>query len=125
MYENIKYEVKGNIGYLTINRPKALNALNTSVLSELSDVLGKINGDDNVKAVILTGEGKAFVAGADISQMKDLNAVDGRAMMQAGHKVMNTIDRMPKPFIAAINGLTRSEERRVGKECRSRWSPYH
>ena len=87
MYENIKYEVKGNIGYLTINRPKALNALNTGVLSELSDVLGKINGDDNVKAVILTGEGKAFVAGADISQMKDLNAVDGRAMMQAGHKV--------------------------------------
>ena len=105
MYENIKYEVKGNIGYLTINRPKALNALNTGVLSELSDVLGKINGDDNVKAVILTGEGKAFVAGADISQMKDLNAVDGRAMMQAGHKVMNTIDRMPKPFIAAINGF--------------------
>lgn len=105
MYENIKYEVKGNIGYLTINRPKALNALNTDVLSELSSVLGEIESNDDVKAVILTGEGKAFVAGADIAQMKDLNAVDGRAMMLAGHKVMNAIDRMPKPFIAAVNGF--------------------
>ena len=137
MYENIKYEIKGNIGYLTINRPKALNALNTDVLNELSSVLGEIKSNDDLKAVILTGEGKAFVAGADIAQMKDLNAVDGRAMMLAGHKVMNAIDRMPKPFIAAVNGFalgggcelamatTRSEERRVGKECRSRWSPYH
>lgn len=105
MYENIKYEVKGNIGYLTINRPKALNALNTNVLSELMTALKEIESDDNVKAVIVTGEGKAFVAGADISQMSKLNAVEGRAMMQAGHKVMNTIDQMPKPFIAAVNGF--------------------
>ena len=66
MYENIKYEIKGNIGYLTINRPKALNALNTDVLNELSSVLGEIKSNDDLKAVILTGEGKAFVAGADI-----------------------------------------------------------
>ena len=98
MYENIKYEVKGNIGYLTINKPKVLNVLNTDVLSELSSVLGEIESNDDVKAVILTGEGKAFVAGADIAQIKNLNAVDGRAMMLAGHKVMNAIDRMPKPF---------------------------
>ncbi|MDD6298913.1 enoyl-CoA hydratase-related protein [Hornefia butyriciproducens] len=105
MYENIKYEVKGNLGYLTINRPKALNALNTEVLSELADALKEIEADDAVKAVIVTGEGKAFVAGADIAQMSKLNAVEGRAMMQAGHKVMNTIDQMPKPFIAAVNGF--------------------
>lgn len=105
MYENIKYEVKGNLGYLTINRPKALNALNTEVLSELADALKEIETDDAVKAVIVTGEGKAFVAGADIAQMSKLNAVEGRAMMQAGHKVMNTIDQMPKPFIAAVNGF--------------------
>lgn len=105
MYKNIKYEVKGNLGYLTINRPKALNALNTEVLSELADALKEIEADDAVKAVIVTGEGKAFVAGADIAQMSKLNAVEGRAMMQAGHKVMNTIDQMPKPFIAAVNGF--------------------
>ena len=105
MYENIKYEVKGNLGYLTINRPNALNALNTEVLSELADALKEIEADDAVKAVIVTGEGKAFVAGADIAQMSKLNAVEGRAMMQAGHKVMNTIDQMPKPFIAAVNGF--------------------
>ena len=100
MYENIKYEVKGNIGYLMVNRPKALNALNTDVLNELQQVLAEIEADDNVKVVIVTGEGKAFVAGADIAQMSKLNAVEGRAMMAKGHRVMNTIDQMPKPFIA-------------------------
>jgi len=105
MYENIKYEVKENIGYITINRPQAMNALNTDVLKELKDVLGTIEADDAVKAVIVTGEGKAFVAGADIAQMSKLNAVEGRAMMAAGHEVMNTIDQMAKPFIAAVNGF--------------------
>jgi len=105
MYENIKYEVKGNIGYITINRPKALNALNMDVLNELTEALAEIEADDNIKAVIVTGDGKAFVAGADIAQMSRLNAIEGRAMMAAGHKVMNTIDQMKKPFIAAVNGF--------------------
>lgn len=69
MYENIKYEAREGIGYVTINRPKAMNALNTDVLGELYDVFTKIEGDAEIKAVILTGEGKAFVAGADIAQM--------------------------------------------------------
>ena len=105
MYENIKYEVKGDLGFITINRPKAMNALNTDVLAELAEALKEIESDDAVKAVIVTGEGKAFVAVSDIAQMSKLNAVEGRAMMQAGHKVMNTIDQMPKPFIAAVNGF--------------------
>ena len=105
MYENIKYEVKGNIGYLMVNRPKALNALNTDVLNELQQALAEIEADEQVKVVIVTGEGKAFVAGADIAQMSKLNAVEGRAMMAKGHKVMNTIEQMPKPFIAAVNGF--------------------
>ena len=81
MYETIKYEVENNIGYVTINRPKAMNALNTQVLDELHTVFTEIESDDNVKAVIVTGEGKAFVAGADIAQMKELTAVEGRARM--------------------------------------------
>ena len=67
MYETLKYEVKDGIGYVTISRPKALNAINSTVLSELYKLCRVIEKDDEVKVVILTGEGKAFVAGADIA----------------------------------------------------------
>lgn len=105
MYENIKFEVKENIAYVTINRPKAMNALNMDVLSELYDAFTKIEADAEVKAVILTGEGKAFVAGADIAQMHQLTALEGRQMMIMGHKVMNLIENIEKPVIAAVNGF--------------------
>ena len=78
MYENIKYEVSEGIGYVTINRPKALNALNMDVLTDLYAAFTEIEADETVKAVIVTGEGKAFVAGADIAQMSQLNALEGR-----------------------------------------------
>ena len=105
MYENIKYEVKENIGYVTINRPKAMNALNMDVLNELYDVFTKIDADEALRAVIVTGEGRAFVAGADIAQMNQLNALEGRQMMTMGHKVMNLIEQNTKPVIAAVNGF--------------------
>lgn len=105
MYENITYEVKESIGYVTINRPKAMNALNTDVLNELYDCFTKIGEDKDLRAVILTGEGKAFVAGADISQMYKLSAIEGREMMTLGHKVMNLIENVEKPVIAAVNGF--------------------
>ncbi len=105
MYENIKYEVRENIGYVTINRPKAMNALNMDVLNELYDVFTKIEQEKDIRAVILTGEGKAFVAGADIAQMHQLNALEGREMMIMGHKVMNLIENNEKPVIAAVNGF--------------------
>ena len=79
MYQTIKYEIKENIGYVTINRPEALNALNKTVLEELFDVFNKIDVDDSVRVVILTGEGRSFVAGADIAQMSTLNVAEGRA----------------------------------------------
>lgn len=105
MYENIKFEVRENIATVTINRPQALNALNMDVLTELYDVFAKIDDDSNIAAVILTGEGKAFVAGADIAQMHKLNAIEGRQMMILGHKVMNLIESIEKPVIAAVNGF--------------------
>ena len=89
MYENIKYESRDNIAYVTVNRPKAMNALNMDVLNELYDVFTAIEADADIRAVILTGEGRAFVAGADIAQMNQLNALEGRQMMIMGHKVMN------------------------------------
>lgn len=76
MYSTIKYEVKESIGYITINRPEALNALNKTVLEELFDVFNKIDADKDIRAVILTGEGRSFVAGTDISA--DVYAVGSR-----------------------------------------------
>ena len=105
MYQTIKYEVKENIGYVTIARPEALNALNKTVLEELFDVFNKIENDDEVRAVILTGEGRSFVAGADIAQMSNLTVAEGRAFGAYGQKVFNYIEKVEKPVIAAINGF--------------------
>ncbi|NLY81409.1 MAG: crotonase [Clostridiales bacterium] len=105
MYENIKFENNEGLGTVTINRPKAMNALNKDVLKELLDVFHAISEDDDVKAIIVTGEGRAFVAGADIAEMSKLNANEGRKMMRLGHQVMNCIENIEKPVIAAVNGF--------------------
>lgn len=105
MYKTIKYDVKDGIGYITINRPEALNALNMDVLKDLKKVLAVIESKSDVRCVIVTGEGRSFVAGADIVQMSKLTPVKGRQMMELGHEVMNTIEQIQKPFIAAVNGF--------------------
>ena len=98
MYETLKYEIKDNIGYITISRPEALNAISTTVLTELKAVLQQVENDPEVKVVILTGEGKAFVAGADIAQMSALSGVEG-------HDMINYMEAIDKPIIAAVNGF--------------------
>lgn len=105
MYENIKYEVKNQIAYVTIDRPKALNALNEDVLKELYSAFSAFESDETARVAILTGEGKAFVAGADIAQMSKMNALEGRNMMILGHKLMNFMESIEKPIIAAVNGF--------------------
>lgn len=105
MYNTIKYEVKDGIAYVTVNRPEAMNALNEEVLGELFDAFTAFAADGNARAAIVTGEGKAFVAGADIAQMKKLNPVQGRKMMTDGHNVMNLMESIEKPIIAAVNGF--------------------
>lgn len=104
-YKNIIFEVKENIGYVTINRPNSLNTLNTEVLEELEHVFRYISKSDEVKCVIITGAGRAFVAGADISQMSDLNTTEGRDMTIQGQRVMEFIENLDKPVIAAVNGF--------------------
>jgi len=105
MYQTIKYEAAAGIGYVTINRPEAMNALNNQVLDELYGVFTEIAGDPAVKAVIVTGEGKAFVAGADIAAMSKMTTIEGHAMMAKGHQVMNLMESIEKPIIAAVNGF--------------------
>jgi enoyl-CoA hydratase len=101
---SVQYEVKDHIAVITINRPEALNALNTTVLQELEQAAARAESDSDVYVVVLTGAGKAFVAGADISQMKDFTAVEAKAFGDYGNSVFYKIEAMPKPVIAAVNG---------------------
>lgn len=102
--EYILYETREQIGLLTVNRPKALNALNSVVLSELSELLDEI-AKSNIRCLIVTGAGeKAFVAGADIAEMKDLDSTGAKGFSIAGNAVMNKLEQLPMPTIAAVNG---------------------
>ena len=104
-YQNIIFEVNEGIATITINRPKALNALNTDVLTELIDAFQTVNKTSSIKIAILTGAGRAFVAGADISQMRDLDTQAGRDMTVLGQSCMDLIENIDKPVIAAVNGF--------------------
>jgi enoyl-CoA hydratase len=101
---NVSYEVAGHVALLTINRPEALNALNTNVLQDLSRAVDQAEADENVYVLVITGAGKAFVAGADISQMKDFSAVEAKAFAEYANELFSKITRLSKPSIAAING---------------------
>jgi len=103
--KNIILEINEGIAFITINRPGALNALNEALLDELIDVFINAKKNVEVKAIILTGKGKAFISGADIAEMNKLTPVEGRALMMKGHSVMNLIESLGKPVIAAINGF--------------------
>src|SRR3989304_9743664 len=107
MHSNhIAYEVKERIGFITINRPEKLNALNGQVIDELLNVLGEVKSDDEVKAIILTGSGqKAFVAGADIDEIKEILVKNGLEFCRKGQEMNRHIEDLGKPSIAAVNGL--------------------
>lgn len=105
-YQNIIYSVSDGIGTITINRPKALNALNLATVTELKDVVEKIAVDPAVQVVVITGSGeKSFVAGADIVEMSTKNPTEGRAWGMVGQNVFTEIENLPQPVIAAINGF--------------------
>lgn len=103
--EFINYEVDGAVAVLTINRPKALNALNSAVLDELNETLDAIDLNE-VRALIITGAGeKSFVAGADIGEMSTLTKAEGEAFGKKGNDVFRKIETLPIPVIAAVNGF--------------------
>lgn len=104
--ENVILEKEGHLAIVTINRPKALNALNSQTLKDLDVVIDDLEKDNNIYAVILTGAGeKSFVAGADISEMKDLNEAQGQEFGALGNKVFLRLENLNKPVIAAIQGF--------------------
>jgi enoyl-CoA hydratase len=105
-WDNILLEKDGAVAVVTINRPKALNALNAAVLNELDLVFTGLAADSAISVVILTGAGeKAFVAGADIAFMQKLTALEAREFALLGQAVFNRIENLPLPVIAAVNGF--------------------
>jgi enoyl-CoA hydratase len=104
--ENIVYEKKGAIAYITLNRPKVLNALNQATFSELGMAFENARADSTVLGVILTGAGdKAFIAGADISELARVTAVEAWEFTRHGQTVLDLIENLGKPVIAAVNGF--------------------
>ena len=108
MYENILLDFyeKDRVAVLTFNRPEALNALNGKTLEELGNALDKVKKDSVSKVLILTGSGdKSFIAGADIKEMEGLGREEGKKFSTRGQNVLNKLERLGKPSIAAINGF--------------------
>jgi enoyl-CoA hydratase len=104
--ENVQFEKINHIGIVTISRPKTLNALNYDTLLELDGIIDSITNDSDIYCVVVTGSGeKAFVAGADISKMKDMNVFEARKFSLLGNKVFRKIELLDVPVIAAVNGF--------------------
>ncbi len=105
-YENVLYEKRDGVGTVTLNRPERLNALNRNTMRELDAIFSEARSDDSVRVLIITGAGdKAFVAGADIKELAELNSVDGRETALYGQSVFRKLETLGKPSIAAINGF--------------------
>lgn len=105
-YQNLLFEVKNKIAFVTINRPDKLNALNHDTLLELKSCFEKISADHEIDVAVLTGAGeKAFVAGADISELNKLNESTGTQFALFGQEIFTQIEKLNKPVIAAVNGF--------------------
>ena len=105
-YDTIIFEVEHGIAIIRFNRPKALNAINPRVITEVNDALEKIKVDSSIKTLILTGEGdKAFIAGADIATMRDYTPLEGKYFSAQGHELLFRLESLPIPVIACVNGF--------------------
>ncbi len=117
-YENIIFELSDGIATITFNRPKALNALNEALLKEFSQTLDDIAKNEDVRVLILTGAGeKAFVAGADITELSTFNTLQAKAFSQKGHKTIDKLQELAIPVIAAVNGFALGGGSEVALAC--------
>ena len=105
MYQTIRYEKQDQIALVTIDRPEALNALNSAVITELEQVVADLEADREIRAMILTGQGRSFVAGADIGEQYPLDLSSGRRWGRRGSALLRRIERLEFPTIAAVNGF--------------------
>lgn len=113
----VDYEVNGQVGVITINRPKALNALNSEVLDDLNAVFDDVDQNE-VRCLVLTGAGdKSFVAGADIGEMSTLTKEEGEAFGKKGNDLFRKIETFPLPVIAAVNGFALGGGNEIAMSC--------
>ena len=119
--ENVKLEKKNKIAYVTIDRPKVLNALNAATMGELQEIFTELAADSNIRVVILTGAGeKSFVAGADINELAKNNPVEAKAYTHRGQAVLDLIENLGKPVIACINGFALGGGCEIAMACTMR-----
>jgi enoyl-CoA hydratase len=105
-FETLLFEVEENIAIITINRPDKMNALNADVIQELSKAIDEVEKNQDIRSAIITGAGKAFVAGADISEFPSMDPAAGKALAETGAEhVFNKIENCSKPVVAAVNGF--------------------
>ena len=121
-YNNLEISTEDKIGLITINRPKALNALNKETIEELSNAFGEMEANQDIRVIILTGSGdKAFVAGADIKEFKDFDGKQGQQLAQVGQTILfNKIENLKKPVIAAVNGYALGGGLELAMSCHFR-----
>lgn len=118
-FENVLLDVDNGIATLTINRPKSLNALDTATLTEIGQALDVVKNDEkNIKVLVITGSGeKAFVAGADISEMRDLNPIQAADMAKTAHEAFQKIENLTQFTIAAVNGYALGGGTELASSC--------
>ncbi len=104
MYKNIIIEKKDRIGVLKVNRPEKLNAVDIETILEIESAMQKFNQEKEILVIIITGEGKSFVSGSDISKLVQMDSLKAREYSQIGQRVLSFIENMEKPVIAAVNG---------------------
>ena len=119
--ENVRLDKKNAIAYVTIDRPKVLNALNMATMEDLREVFTDLAADRGIRVVILTGSGeKAFVAGADINELQKNNPVEAKAYTHRGQAVLDLIENLGKPVIACINGFALGGGCEIAMACTMR-----
>ncbi len=121
-YTILKTEINDGIALVTISRPEAMNALNTRFFNEMDQLVSELSSNKEVKAMVITGEGKAFVAGADIAEMVDKNGEEGTAFSRLGQNTFSSFGKMDIPVIAAINGFALGGGLELAMGCDFRFS---
>ena len=120
-FETILFEVNNGVAKITINRPKALNALNKQVFSELEEAMKEVYNNFDIKGVIITGSGdKSFIAGADIKEFSEFTVAQGEELSRNGMRIFKIIEDSPKPVIAAINGFALGGGLELAMSCHLR-----
>lgn len=124
--ENILYEIKGKTAYITINRPKQMNALNKATFIDLEKVIDALNENDEILGAIITGSGeKSFIAGADIKEFSNFSVEEGEALSRNGMRIFKKIEASKKPIIAAVNGFALGGGLELAMSCHIRIAEEH